>query len=240
MFFFMSLGIRIERQGGLFRSMGNILRGRGLTGEPNLKRLCVRLGAVLVGLVVGTAVLRLLSFFVASGQNVATAPHEVTIGASLVVLTALPLVLVWLLFGVPDQAHRIGLNKDGYTQRVLVGVVATVACVLTGAFFLTLHIGGGVLGGMALGPLIVGIVFTAVLVWPFYRSLARAIWQQGLRGVFSPTVLKEPWRKISNEIRVALNERAKDEATACREKAPAAERPDRNATKPRQTRRFRC
>lgn len=226
-FFFMSLGIRIERRGGLFRSMGNILRGRGLTGEPNLRRLCVRLGAVLGSFIVGTVVLRLLSFLVVSGQNVATAPHEATIGASFVAQAALPLVLVWLLFGVPDQAHRIGLNKDEYTQRILVGVVAAVACVLTGAFFLTLHIGGGILGGIALGPLIVGIVFTAVLVWPFYKSLTRVIWQRGLRGVFSRTALKEPWRKISKEIQVALNEHAKGEATVCSEKAPAAKRPDR-------------
>jgi hypothetical protein len=223
-FFFVGLRIRVTRKGRLFR----------LRGEPNVRSIYVPLAFVILSLLVGVILLRLLSVLVASGQNVATAPNEATIGISVVVLMAIPLVMAWLLFGVPAQAHRIGVDKDGYTQRFVVGVVATVTCVLTGVFFVMLHV-GGLLGGMAFDPLIVGIVFTCALVWPFYRSLARTIWQRGIRGVFGLTALKEPWGKISREVRVALDEHAEDEATACNEKASAAEGLDRNIPTPRQT-----
>jgi hypothetical protein len=123
------------------------------------------------------------------------------------------LVTMWLLLGVPNQAHKIRLNKDGHAQRFLVGVITAAACVMTATYLVLMHFSPGSLSNVARGPLVAGIVFTTVLVAPIYSSLARATWQRGLPGIFSPTPLKESWRKTAKEVRTALDQAAKDKTT---------------------------
>ncbi len=72
---------------------------------------------------------------VAGGQGVAGAYNLAPSGALYAAGTIIPLLIVWLLFGVPDQARNIGLDTNGYTQQVLVGIVAALAAALTGCFF---------------------------------------------------------------------------------------------------------
>jgi hypothetical protein len=108
------------------------------------------------------------SFLVASGQGyhlVNNKAASVPFGLARAVLL---LATLWLLLGVPDQAHKIGLSKDGYAQRVLVGVITAAACVLTSTYFFSLRFHSGPLHDVHAGPLVTGIVFTAVLVAPIY------------------------------------------------------------------------
>lgn len=138
-----------------------------------------------------------------NGQNFATAYYDPFAGAVGWAELLLVIVMLWLLIGVPNQAYKLKLSKDGRAQHVLVGVITAAACVLTGTYLLLQHFGGGPLRSVKRGPLAAGIVFTAVLVWPFYRSLARACWQRGARGVLNPKALKDPWRETVAEVRSA-------------------------------------
>lgn len=135
-------------------------------------------------------------------------PYSGVVGcAELLLLFA----VAWLLIGVPQQAFRIKLdrNGDGYAQRVLVGAITTVACAFTATYLFLLHFSGGPLATVDSGPLVTGIFLTAVLLWPFYRSLARACWQRGVTGVLGRMAWKKPWSEMVSEVHAALDQQGK-------------------------------
>ncbi len=119
----------------------------------------------------------------------------------------LPLITVWLLVGVPQRLFRIKLDIHGdqEVQPVLLGFLTTAASALAAIYILVLHFGGGPLSGVRPGPLVAGIIGTVLLVAPLYRSLARACWQRGVAGVFSPRAFKQRWGKTLTELAKALN-----------------------------------
>jgi hypothetical protein len=229
---FVNFGYEVERGDGMFRLKFNI--PEGLTKRRINNILIVRNGAFAAAIISIALLVIPGSFLSASGQGIASTHDLATNGALVTAATVILLLIAWLLFGVPDQAHTIELDKDGYAQQVLVGIITGTACVLTGAFFYLLHLGSGALHDMQTGPLVAGIIFTALLAAPIYRSLARAIWQQGRRGVFSAKALKKPWRQASKEVRDALDRRADAQATAVSEKALPTTKRDRNTTTRRQ------
>lgn len=113
----------------------------------------------------------------------------------------------WLLIGVPDQAYKSNLdrNGEGCAQRVLIGKIAAIACVLTGIYLYMFHYAGGPLVAVHGGPLIVGIFLTVVLLWPFYKSLARACWRHGYPGFLIRGGLKKSVGDLASEIRPAVD-----------------------------------
>ena len=123
---------------------------------------------------------------------------------------ALVLVAFWLLVRIPQQLFKIKLDTHSTEemQRVLLGLLTAAASVLTGIYILLLHFGGGPLGQVRPGPLVAGVIGTVVLVAPSYRSLARACWQRGISGVFSPRGLKHYWGETLAELVNALNRSA--------------------------------
>jgi hypothetical protein len=154
---------------------------------------------MLVGIGAVVAVIVILQFLTVGGQAYPASNSNPDTAGELA--RGVPFfVTMWLLLGVPNQAHEIGLKQDGSAQRVLVGVITAAACVLTGAYLLSLHFAGGALQNVRRGPLVAGAVFTAVLVVPAYSALVRAIWRQGLRGVFSVKPWKERWRQAMTEV----------------------------------------
>jgi len=166
---------------------------------------------VIVALLV---ILALLSFLVTNGQGFAPASkgHGHSYGPAALgwAEAVLGLALIWLLFGVPHQAYKVRLDKDGYAQRVLVGVITVAACILTGILLLSLHFGNGALSNLRMGPLITGIVFTVVLTAPIYKSVAQATWRDGFYGFFTVTALKKNWGKAAEEVQSALDQAARD------------------------------
>lgn len=212
-----NFGFEIKRGDGMFRLKVNI--PEGLTKRRISNILIVRNG-VFAAAIISVALLVIPgSFLSAGGQGIASTYDLATNGALVTAATVIPLLIAWLLFGVPDQAHTIGLDKDGYAQQILVGIITGTACVLTWAFFYLLHLGSGALHHMPTGQLIAGIIFTALLAAPVYRSVARAIWQQGRREVFSAKALKKPWRQASKEVRVALDRRADAQSASGKRRA---------------------
>jgi hypothetical protein len=142
------------------------------------------------------------------GFGIGSHPYSGVVGC---VELLLLFAAAWLLMGVPQQAFRIKLdgNGDGYAQRVLVGAIATVACAFTATYLFLLHFGGGPLATVNSGPLVTGIFLTAVLLWPIYRSLARACWQRGVTGVFGRAAWKKPWSETVSEVHAALDQQGK-------------------------------
>jgi hypothetical protein len=153
------------------------------------------------------------SFLAASGQNVHAGQIKLqNVPVSLGRMSLL--VAIWILIGVPNQAHRVGLKKDGYAQHILVRVLTAGTCIFTGIYFYSEHLRGGGLRDVPTGLLVAGIVFTAALVAPTCSSIERAIWQRGIVGAFSafsPKALRESWRKLAAEVLDAFHLSAQQE-----------------------------
>jgi hypothetical protein len=155
-----------------------------LSGRLTSKYVIVRSLAALACFVGLNIFFYAFSFLAANGQDV----H-----AGQIKLQDLPvslgrlafLVTIWLLLGVPNQAHMLGLKKEGYAQRILVRAMTVGVCLSGGVYFFSEHLHSGPLRDVHTGPLVVGIVFAAVLVAPICSSIERAIWQQGIAGVLS-------------------------------------------------------
>jgi hypothetical protein len=120
------------------------------------------------------------------------------------------LTIVWLLFGVPHRAFKYQLDLDGKgsARRVLVRVLVTVTTILTGAYILLLHFGGGPLRGVGMRALIPGIIFTVFLVAPAYRSIMKACWRYGIGSLFSPKPLIEGWDAALTELTMTFDQAA--------------------------------
>jgi hypothetical protein len=142
-----------------------------------------------------------ISYIIHSGQNISLSPTSAGVvgWAEIVVVLA----ILWLLLGVPTQAHRAKVKKDGAARDFLVGVITAASSLLTATYLLLLHFAGGPLQPVSRGPLVAGIVFAAVLLVPIYSWLARACWQQGFGGVIGWKSLKERWRQVVAEVQEA-------------------------------------
>jgi hypothetical protein len=116
----------------------------------------------------------------------------------------------WLLIGVSHRAFRLELDLSGQgeAQGVLLGVVTVAASVLTGAYILLLHFGGGPLHKIGMGPLIAGAIFTVFLVAPLYKAVAQACWRSGIGGALSMKLFRSRWHKALAELDKAHYERA--------------------------------
>jgi hypothetical protein len=123
---------------------------------------------------------------------------------------ALVLAMFWLLVRTPQQLFKIKLDTHSTEEmrRVLLGLLTAAASVLTGIYILSLHFGRGPLSQVHPGPLVAGVIGTVVLVAPSYRSLAKACWQRGVSGVFSPRGLIHYWGETLAELENALNRSA--------------------------------
>jgi len=111
---------------------------------------------------------------------------------------------IWLLMGVPHQAHTIGLDKEGRgsAQGLLLALLTAAACIFTGAYIGLLHYSA--LRKIHIGQLAVGTIFTIVLLAPYYKSLARACWRRGVPGFLKISEDTErPWSNTADELLAA-------------------------------------
>src|SRR5690348_2746032 len=112
--------------------------------------------------------------------------------------------IFWLLLGVPHRAFSYRLDQES-AQCALVGLLTTVATILTGILLLMLHFGGGPLRRVDINALIAGIIFTVFLVMPAYRSAAETCWKHGIIGMFSPKRLVKCFGEGAQELNEALD-----------------------------------
>jgi hypothetical protein len=110
--------------------------------------------------------------------------------------------VLWLIFGVPYRAfkYEIDRNGEGNSQNVVVESLAATASLLTGVFVLLLHGGEGPFSQIDIRALIVGDIYTVFLIFPIYRSIAKACWQRGIFGSLSPRPFLRRWRRAAIEI----------------------------------------
>ena len=148
-----------------------------------------------------------LTVLTSAGQDLAPTSAEGNWGlvtwTGMVLLLAIP----WLLIGVPNQAFilKVDNNGKGDAQRVLVGVIRRMACILTAVYLVVLHFNGGPLSELKGGSLFVGIVATLVLVAPFYKWLATAFWRRGLSGAITYEALQQYLGNAHSEVRDAFD-----------------------------------
>jgi hypothetical protein len=116
----------------------------------------------------------------------------------------------WVLLGIPHRAFRIRLDPDGdgYAQRVLLRLLATIAATLTGTAIFLLHFGNGPLKGVGWRALLVGTFFTVALAAPIYMALAKRCWQLGIQSL-SPKLMIKYWNEALTELNKALYRQAK-------------------------------
>ena len=209
--------VKVPRGSGLFALLDAVVEGD--YDDDDADNILLIMSVVVVA-VFGAAAF--LTFLVAGGTF-----KDTTRGIVWWAEQVLILVTVWLVFGVPNQAARIKLRKDGSAQRVLVGVTTAAACAVTGSYLLLLHFSGGPLRGLKPDQLVVAIVGAVVLVAPLYKSLVRALWQRGLLG--SLKALFKAGSKTPIEVRAALDRPTRGKRTPCNEKIPEAEKQDQGS-----------
>ncbi len=164
---------------------------------------------------------RALDFMSVGGNNNGASSVSST-PSSWDVITAvdfwLLLVLVVLLLWIPEAFFRIQLDMSGTgnAQRVLLGLITVLSCAVTGIFILLDHFGNGALRNVNMGPLVVGIIGTVLLVAHPYRSLVRACWQRGVAGVFSFHAHKQQWDGMVAELRKAIGRATERDMTPSR------------------------
>jgi hypothetical protein len=215
-------GIKVERGGGLFALLHTI----GDTAETGIGDInpvwrFIWLNAGVMAIFAGMAS---LGFLVANGKDWKAAFYHQSHGALGWAEDVILLAVLWLVFGVPYQNLEIKLPKDGYAQRFLVVVIAAAAAALSGIYLFLVSLGGGPLGNVGTGALVVAIVFTTVLVAPFYRFLVRIVFTFA-----DPTVPLTAWRRVTREIRAALDQPARDKGTLCNKEITASQKKDPDA-----------
>jgi len=117
-------------------------------------------------------------------------------------------VTLWVLIGVPNQAFKVGLGDKGEgddAQRVLLRLITVTACALTGVYLYVMHLPHEPLYKLPGSTVTAGIIFTVLLVAPFYRSLATAIWQRGMGDVIGYRHLMRHSHRAGMEARRALD-----------------------------------
>jgi hypothetical protein len=134
--------------------------------------------------------------------------------------------ILWLLVGVPQRAYWFGLGTnlaDG-ARSLLVRLVTTAACVLSGIFVWLLHY--SLINKLTEGQLVAGIVFTVALTPPYYSAVARACCQRGFFGMLSPKPSIKPWRQLVTQVQSARAvQAAAARPEALRPKSVASESP---------------
>jgi hypothetical protein len=108
---------------------------------------------------------------------------------------------IWLLMGVPYQAYSIGLDKKGQgsAQSLLVKLLTATSCIFTAIYIWLLHY--TVLREIPMDQLAVGIIFTVVLLAPYYKSLALGFWRRGVPGFLKISEdIERPWSSTVNEL----------------------------------------
>ncbi len=108
---------------------------------------------------------------------------------------------IWLLMGVPYEAYSMGLDKKGQgsAQTLLVKLLTATACIFTGIYIWLLHY--TVLREISTDQLAAGVIFTVVLLTPYYKSLARGCWRRGVPGFLKITEeIERPWSDTVNEL----------------------------------------
>jgi hypothetical protein len=134
--------------------------------------------------------------------------------------------ILWLLVGVPQRAYWFGLGTNLFdgARSLLVGLVTTTACMLSGIFVWLLHY--SLLNTLTEGQLVAGIVFTVALAPPYYSAVARAGCQRGFFGMLSPEPLIKPWQQLVTQVQSARAVQAvAARAEALRPKSVASESP---------------
>lgn len=214
-------GIKVERGGGLFALLDTILDTvkNGVDDDIDLGGRLVSICVIIIAVFAGMAS---LGFLVANGKDWTAVYYSQSHGALGWAEDLILLAIVWLVFGVPYQTFKIKLPKDGYAQRFLVAVIAAAASALSGTYLFLVSLGGGPLSNVKTGELVVAIVFAVVLVAPFYRFLARI-------GLADSMALPRAWRRVTQEVRAALDKPARDKGTPCNEETPEAHKNDQDA-----------
>lgn len=113
--------------------------------------------------------------------------------------------ILWSLLGIPHRAFkfRLDLTGNGTAQELMLGSLAGLASALAGVSILLLHFDRGALAQVNIKALVAGVIFTSFLIYPVFKALARACWQRGVTGVFSPRSLFEKWHKAALELGMA-------------------------------------
>jgi hypothetical protein len=110
--------------------------------------------------------------------------------------------ILWLLLGIPHRAfkYRLDLTGEGTVRELMLGSLAGLVSALAGILILVSHFDRGPLAQVNAKTLIVGVIFTSFLIYPVFKAIARACWQRGVTGIFSPRSLFEKWRQAALEL----------------------------------------
>jgi hypothetical protein len=111
-----------------------------------------------------------------------------------------PWAIVALVVIIPQLLHEKLVRRPEF---VLPAWLAGFAAVATWLVVFMLYFNGLRPPGGA-GSLAVGATFTAVLLAPFYRFLARSCWDRGVAHVFNPRDWWSAWSKAYQELRLAF------------------------------------
>lgn len=190
----------------LVASLVGSLKQKGHRRERLWRTLTVTAGIAIISIAL-RELSRFLAFMAAGGnEKVDYGLFTGTTGPTSGIPTGLILLSVVILIWIPDACFRIQLDMSGAgdAQRVLLGLLTTTSCILTGAAFLLLHFDGGPLRNVSIGTLVVGVIGVVLLVAPPYRSLAKACWQRGIVGFFSLSNHARHWRNMAMELEEAM------------------------------------
>jgi hypothetical protein len=160
-----------------------------------------------------------------SGRN----PNAMTAGGVFATIA-----IMWLLLGVPNRAHALGLDVGGKgsARRIIVKLLAAVSCTLSALIVMLLYFGDSPLRKPKLGLVLVGTLFMVLLLAPYYRKTADAVWRHGFPGVVTNIgYLREPWQSVSAELRKAV--RSNDRVPSVAEDGPATLSPWEEALEPK-------
>jgi len=116
-------------------------------------------------------------------------------------LVGLILIVLVIVPGIFNEM-RLDVRGEGHAQSALLKVITIIACALTGYYVVLLHAKGGPLYNVQKRPLIVGTIFSVVLLAPYYKSLARGCWRGGL-GLLKLSTLTKPWSEMRADWRAA-------------------------------------
>jgi hypothetical protein len=168
--------------------------------QGEAEALALSIGAVVIGGFALAYMAAYLTVIAANGTVSATKfyyPGSVIGSVQLLIVYA----TVGLLIGIPHQAFKRGLDRNGndYARRTLVGFITVGACALTATYLVLAHLSGP-LQTVKSGPVAVGILFAIALIAPYYRTLALACWRRGIGGIFNWRATIIGWRNAATEV----------------------------------------
>ncbi len=195
-----------------------------IKGRRRLLRLTGQFLAWIIGFNLSIIIIGLVTFFLALlASNGAESAAIYTYNYPARLTGYVMAAAIWLLMGVPNQAYNIGLDKKGQgsAQSLLVRLLTVTACIFTGIYIGLLHYTA--LREIPIHQLAVGIIFTVVLLAPYYKSLAQACWRRGVPGFLKlDEDVERPWSNTVNELLAARKKSAEAQATQPGDKGLAA------------------